>query len=138
MLVMLLEKCIMGRAGERQLQAILRLVYAQLRPQHARAQQATSSYVNDAVAVLDTHLGSKVPVVLLIDELNSLDSMIDAEASQLLKILFLDKPNRYLIFSAHEPMTLVALLTASIGIPDSSRGTRLLELPDCFDLHGLR
>jgi hypothetical protein len=52
---------------------------------------------------LDRHLGNE-PVVLLIDELNVLSHPIDEDASCMLKRLFLDKMNRYLVFSTHVPM----------------------------------
>ena len=55
-------------------------------------------------AVLDEQLDSEVPVAA--DRRIELAGMpIDAEASQLLKIMFLNKPNRYLVFSTHAPMT---------------------------------
>ena len=78
---------------ESQSQAIMRLIYAELRLGFAEDDNSTR-YVYDENA-LDMQLGSDVPVVLLIDELNTLACPIDAKASHLLKSLFLNKPNRF-------------------------------------------
>lgn len=49
---------------------------------------------------LNEYLGND-SVVLLIDELNVLSNPIECEASTMLKKLFLDKTNQYLVFSTH-------------------------------------
>lgn len=70
---------------------------------------------------LDLYLGNE-PVVLLIDELNVLASPIDEEAGAMLKNLFLDKLNRYLVFSTHVPFCLDSLI--SHLRPSSNSSTR--------------
>jgi len=87
--------------------AILRLIALQLG--EYTADQALLIRVNEKE--LDEYLGDNV--VLLIDELNQLSDSIDGEAAKLLRRLFLDRANRYLIFSSHFPLNLEAKNFAS-------------------------
>ena len=60
------------------------------------------------------------PLVLLVDELNSLTPDVDTELAILLREEFLDRPNRYLVFTCHHRMPLSEAL-GSRGIGDSPR-----------------
>lgn len=67
-------------------------------------------------SILDEHLGDR-QVVLLIDELNVLGyPTLDEEASALLKRMFLDKRNRYLVFSTHVPMSIDSTSSYMVSI----------------------
>ncbi len=68
---------------------------------------------------LDEHLGNG-PVILLIDELNALSYPINEEAGRMLKKLFLDKRNRYFVFSTHVPMDIDPLTSKYIESTSSS------------------
>jgi type II secretory pathway predicted ATPase ExeA len=64
---------------------------------------------------LDNYLEAAIqrtgkPLVLLIDELNTLSLPIDEACSQELKALFLNKENRMLVFSTHLPMDVDTVL----------------------------
>jgi hypothetical protein len=64
-------------------------------------------------------------VVLLIDELDVLGTPVDVEVSFFLKREFLDKANRYLVFTSRVPLNLDAKFDRYLGIttmPPSTRG----------------
>jgi ABC-type molybdenum transport system ATPase subunit/photorepair protein PhrA len=88
---------------------------------------------------LDAHIGDS-PFVLLIDELNELANPLDAEAGSFLRELFLDKKNRYLVFTTHVPMDLDPsahhFMTGSNR--NSIRGVKSVSLPVSTDLTTLR
>ena len=84
---------------------------------------------------LETHFG-EATIVLLIDELNALCAMLDEDLSLLLKKIFLDRPNRYLVFTSHYPMEV------DVGFPftggASGRVCEKVQLPRCTDVDKLR
>jgi hypothetical protein len=77
---------------------------------------------------LDQYIGNE-PFVLLIDELNSLAAPLDGEASSVLRRLFQDKENRYLVFTTHVPMDTE---------PTPRRGCLTVPFSPCLDLGALR
>jgi hypothetical protein len=115
--------------GESKKAAILRLIAAQLCGETAPAkiecdEKASDAYLGDA------------PVVLLVDELNALQCPLESDAGLLLRKMFLDKRNRFLVFSTHVPMVVDALpltLGRSQTIPSSDCGYWAVSLPTCFD-----
>lgn len=122
------------RDGETQAQAILRLVAAQL--VDCTAEEA-HNIVCDRQA-LDDFL-SNWPVVLLADELSALGPL-DAEAAFLLRDMFLDKVNRYFVFSSHFPMSVEVSPSTVLGnaSPPSDRGVIPEELPVSTNIAKLR
>jgi hypothetical protein len=74
---------------------------------------------------------TKLPFVLLIDELNQLGAPLDFEAFELLKRLFLDPFNRYLVFSSNVPLNLDHTVNELCEVIKSSskRGVRTVKLP---------
>ena len=69
---------------------------------------------------------SELPIVLLVDELNALTANdISDKLAELLRRMFLDKPNRYLCFTSHWFLDLPPL-----GHSDSPRDTKFVELPN--------
>jgi hypothetical protein len=85
---------------------------------------------------LDDFIGSS-PFVLLIDELNALSHCLNIEAGSFLRRLFLDKANRYLVFSTHVPMTLDQTFSNSF-MAGSARGVKAVSLPISTDLELLQ
>lgn len=51
---------------------------------------------------LHNYIG-EAPFVLLIDEINVLSTTVGSELARILKVYFLDMPNRYLVVSSHQP-----------------------------------
>jgi hypothetical protein len=96
--------------------------------------------------LLDQYIEAQIkrtrkPFVLLIDELNTLSKKmpVDEECSTLLKSIFLDKPNRYLIFSTHIPLDLDTISTSlssskTFASCNSPRDVKVLNMPICFDI----
>ena len=68
------------------------------------------------------------PLVLLVDELNSLTPDVDTELAILLREEFLDRPNRYLVFTCHHRMPLSEAL-GSRGIENSPRPSVSIGVP---------
>lgn len=125
------------RQGETQCAAILRMVALQL--VDLRGIDAIRIVCNEDY--LDDYLGAACPVVLLIDELNALAAPIDEDAGRMLRRLFLDKPNRYLLFSSHVPLNVDPIASHYIlspDIPPSSRGCHVLDFTPCIDVLALR
>ena len=119
--------------GETDGDAILRLIAIQfISP---LGQEAENHYFKfDAAQVLDclTTTANGRPVVLLIDELNSLAKPLDNFAAELLRREFLDKKGRYLVFSTHIPMdldTTIDKLLGKVSIKSSPRGYIPLNMP---------
>jgi hypothetical protein len=85
-------------------------------------------------------------VVLLIDELNVLGKPLDTDGASLLSREFLDKAQRYLVFSTTEPMdldTTIPTIDKRMGrfnIKDlpSPRGCVVLSMPFCTDVAKMR
>ena len=69
------------------------------------------------------------PLVLLVDELNSLTPDVDTELAILLREEFLDRPNRYLVFTCHHMMTLSEALGSRTGTEDSPRPSVPIGVP---------
>jgi hypothetical protein len=125
-----------SREGESQTEAILRSIALQL--VDASGLDPTCLVCNEKA--LDEYLGD-FPVVLIIDELNALAVPIDADAGRMLRQLFLDKQNRYLVFSSHVPISVEPKLSTYIKSTyetPSQRGCRLLGFSPCSDLALLR
>ena len=116
------------RQGESQRDAILRLIATQL----------VDIGHNDPLNIqcdeqkLDDFIG-ELPFVLLIDELNALDTPVDSDARRMLRRLFLDKKDRYLVFTTHVPIS----LEPSDHLP-SPRGCLTVPLYQCMEIHWLR
>jgi hypothetical protein len=124
------------RNGESQCATILRLIASQL---VNIGVQESQRLVCDESA-LDNYIGNE-PFVLLIDELNALAAPVDAEAGSLLRRLFLDKENRYLVFTTHVPIDIEQKAhhaMASSSNPPSPRGFKTVPLSPCLDLGALQ
>jgi hypothetical protein len=118
--------------GETASEAILRLI----------AYQLLGGTRGDVICdrkQLDAHLGN-ARVVLMIDELNALGTL-DMEAADLLRDMFLDRLNRYLVFSTHVPINLNnpdASLFIGSRSSRSTRGCKVVPLPVTTDIVALR
>jgi hypothetical protein len=115
------------RKGETQTEAILRLIAIQLGDY---APEQAQNLVVDRLA-LDNHLGDNV--VLLIDELNGLGAPLDSDAAELLRVMFLDRAGRYLMFTSQCPVSIEGKSNASpsqrgVLIVDMSRASSVSEL----------
>jgi hypothetical protein len=131
-----------SRPKETHRHAILRLIANELLEQ-------TSDMLNITVSeerllnYIDTTCGGK-PVVLLIDELNSLcaNSPLGQDASLLLKAQFLDKAGRYLVFTTHVPMEVDSLTTTTTfmtsRVPASHRKCLTVPMPFSLNVDLLR
>jgi hypothetical protein len=122
-------------SGETQTNAIIRNIVRQLiepNDDHQRVIRCTPQ-------VLDEYIGTS-PFVLLIDELNALSDVLDEEAGSFLRRLFLDKKNRYLVFTTHVPMNLDPNKSsnAALFMAGSGRGVKSLYLPVSTNLQSLR
>ena len=85
--------------------ALLRVIATALCP--ALQREGLNYGVNCDVDELMTFLCSQgVKIALLVDELNALGTPLDADASRILKDIFLDPIDRYLIFTTHVPFSL--------------------------------
>jgi hypothetical protein len=126
-----------SREGESQTQAILRSIALQLVDTAALDPRCL---VCDEKA-LDEYLGN-MPVVLIIDELNARAAPVDEDAGRMLRQLFLDKCNRYLVFSSHVPMNLesnaLTRYMSSNSISASLRGCHVISFSPCLDMTLLR
>ena len=125
-----------SRQGESQRNAILRVIATQL----------VDIGDNDPLNIecdedeLDKYIG-ELPFVLLIDELNALSAPVDGDAGGMLRRLFLDKHNRYLVFTTHIPISLepcASQYMMSSSAPSSPRGCLTVHIPQCVDLNSLR
>lgn len=134
------------REGETDCQAILRSIALQLIDLGERNPLNITCDEKELNAYLTKSLK---PVVLIIDELNVLSVPVTADAGRMLRELFLDKENRYLVFSTHVPLdvdvrtdetppTNTNVLMASPNVPPSPRLVHLATMPSCFDLTTLR
>jgi len=83
---------------------------------------------------LDDYIGGS-PFVLLIDELNALAHPLDDSATRFLNTYFLDKVNRYLVFTTHVPMNLESSAFVNSA---SGRGIKSMSPPITKDLKALR
>ena len=135
------EQAFRRREGETQSEAILRLIAAQLSDYSVvDARQLVADR-----AVLDVCLGDNV--VLLIDELNNLGTALDAEAAELLRTMFLDRPGRFLAFTSHIPVSIEpdlqlakasSFIRSSSVIPVSLRGVSIVNMSSANSLIDLR
>jgi hypothetical protein len=125
-----------SRQGESQRDAILRVIATQL----VDIGDSDPLNIQCDEDELDKYIG-ELPLVLLIDELNALSAPIDGAAGGMLRRLFLDKNNRYLVFTTHIPISLEPkasdFMTSSFN-PPSPRGCLTVHLPQCIDLNSLR
>jgi hypothetical protein len=129
--------------NERPIHGILRLVLNQLIDQPVDT--LTSADVDKLKCDLDKYIQSqtiklKKPFILLIDELNVLESPLEVETSRLLKDLFLDPENRYLVASSHIPLRLKEndLRSYYMKSDYSSRGFRTVNMSQSFNLEQLK
>lgn len=117
--------------GETQCNAIIRNIVRQLIDP-----SVDQTKIRCTAEALDEHIGDK-PFVLLIDELNALANPVDEGATRFLNNFFLNKKNRYLVFTTHVPMDLDPKsfhFTSSA----SGRGVKSISLPVSTDLETLR
>ena len=129
--------------GESQLSSIVRLIGAELM---GVSPTQSMQYEFNGVQVLkhieETSEGR--PVILLIDELNSLSQgqPLMVEAAQYLKNEFLDKANRFLVFTTHITLdvdtTIISPFMHSAMTPPSPRGFVAVHQPLSKDLMLLR
>jgi hypothetical protein len=127
--------------GESESEAILRLISAQLIDDAHKVKRikcnesALEDYIQRSIAQRGR------PFLLLIDELNSLANPPDEEAASLLRRVFLDPMNRYLVFSTHLPVfvdTTVSTVLGQIGVRGSRRGLKFAQMPESWDATVLR
>jgi hypothetical protein len=104
-------------SGETQKDAILRLIAVQL----GEYDEHQAKNVKVDVDILDKYLGDNV--VLLIDELNLLAPCIEPDAATLLRELFLDRRNRYLVFTSHYTLELDEAKLASCYMGSTTNGS---------------
>jgi hypothetical protein len=78
--------------------------------------------------------GKTMKIVLLIDEVNRLSENIGEDAANILRNHFLDKYNRYLVFSSHIPMDPTSLAGIYLGSSGSDRIVNYVNLPRSFEL----
>ena len=84
---------------------------------------------------LDHHIGES-PFVLLVDEINALSFPVSGKLSIILKNYFLDKANRFLVFSSHLPVDLEGDFNRESA--GSVRPCEVLSLPICMNMKLLR
>jgi hypothetical protein len=118
-------------SGETQKNALIRNIVRQLIDASVDQTRITCSE-----EALDEHIGI-APFVLLIDELNALSVCLDDDAGSFLRRMFLDKRNRYLVFSTHVPMV-VDEMSLNIFMTGSSRWVKTVCLPVSTDLKKLQ
>jgi hypothetical protein len=120
------------RSGESQRNAILRMIAARL-VTSCSPQQMVDIECDETA--LDNYIGLE-PFILLIDELNALSTgPVDSDGRQLLRAMFLDRPNRYLVFSTHIPLTVDDDFThAALSTGTGTRGCRVVPMPVETDL----
>jgi hypothetical protein len=119
------------RDGETQKAAILRLIALQL----IDIGHHNPLDIECDEAELNKYLSNnEEKVVLLIDELNALGCPLDVDAGLMLRQLFLDKKDRYLVFTTHVPMIVDSQLSSVLGtnLPISDRGCCVVSLPTCM------
>jgi hypothetical protein len=124
------------RQGESQRDAILRVIATQL----VDIGDSDPFNIQCDEDELDNYIG-ELPFVLLVDELNALSAPIDGDAGGMLRRLFLDKKNRYLVFTTHIPISLepqASHYMTSLINPPSPRGCLTVPLPQCMDLVSLK
>ena len=99
--------------GESQAQAILRLIASQL----INTGGSTSVDLVCDEEYLEKYIReSERPFILLIDELNCLGNPLQTDAAILLRKMFLDPADRYLVFSTHVYLTVDSTVNA-LGQP---------------------
>jgi hypothetical protein len=108
------------REGESDHDAFLRQVAGSLVPESSKFMSCTRD-------VLETYLkAAKIPIVLLIDELNALTKSPTRQLAALLREMFLDPENRYLCFTSHWGMQLEEVM--GTGTAESHRGRRIVTV----------
>lgn len=124
---------------ESQLEALLRLVASQLLSKETLSEYYDNKLICDKKILMkyieETSNGK--PVVLLIDELNTLAFPFEDEVAEFLKTEFLDKPNRYLVYTTHVPLDIEKNVLGGSN-KNSNRGFEVVEAVTCFDLNELR
>jgi hypothetical protein len=84
-----------------------------------------------SVEALVEYLGKCTkPIDLLVDELNSLTPKLDSELADLLRKEFLDRADRYLVFTSHHSMPLSTMIGQSAA--NSPREFLAVEVPKAF------
>jgi hypothetical protein len=124
------------RPNESQREAILRLIAVQL----IDLSNIDPTHVICNEKELDRYLQDQ-PVVLIIDELGALSSPIDHDARRMLREVFLDKPNRYLLFSSCVPLDVdppVSRFLPPLSNVMNARDCIVLGFSPCLDLAQLR
>ena len=126
------------RKGESDVQLLLRLIGSQFVVDVP--DEDMESLVCDQQSLMkhiDTTSDGK-PVVLLIDELNALGTPINGKLGVLLKREFLDKKNRYLVYTSHVPMTVDTPLKESIQTGSGRQFKMVAHMPQTTDLQLLQ
>ena len=86
---------------------------------------------------LDDHIGDE-QFVLLIDEINVLCSVIGSELARVLKLYFLDKVNRHIVVTSHQPFlsvnndNVVGKFWSDSVAKLSDRSLTLVPMPVCY------
>jgi hypothetical protein len=124
------------RSGETQKNAILRLIASQL---VSSLSKNPDQDIECDEAALDERIGNE-SFVLLIDELNTLSNNepVDAEAGLMLRNMFLDKCNRYLVFTTHIPLDLDLFSGHVKSTLNAPRGVMVVPMPVETNLDELR
>jgi hypothetical protein len=87
----------------------------------------------------DYIIASKRPFILLIDELDALFYNPDSEAMKLLRDMFLDPKDRYLVYSTRRHLTLDPITeSGALGNEPIPRNTHFMDLAASYDLDKLR
>jgi hypothetical protein len=96
---------------------ILRLIGVQL---------IDASNIDPTRVICDDRYLQDKPVVLIIDELNDLSAPIDHDAGRMLREVFLDKPNRHLVFGSH-------IYSSECGSPSISLSSLVMDFSPCLE-----
>ena len=124
--------------GESQIEAIVRTIATTFVDVPKGGLNKLFCTAPDLLAFLNKKYGDE-PVVLLIDELNELSRPLDIDAGAFLRREFLDRSNRYLVFTSHRFMRLdVTSTLGKVHSPQSPRDMLNIGLPITTNLPELR
>lgn len=128
--------------NESQKQAILRMIALQLCDLE-RKEKFIYQVDDDAFIEYFDNISHGKQAILLIDEINmlSMGRPLESSAASFLKKHFLDRANRYLVYTTHLPLNVESTLDKTLGStnsPPSPRSLRVIHLPESTDLVKLR
>lgn len=122
---------------ETETEALFRMITNQLDPS---METQSKRYVD--WKLVDNYIGEG-PFVLLIDEINALTTTIGSDLAEILKEYFLDKKNRFLVMSSHQPFmtnvdgnSISPLWSDSVSLL-SCRSIQLLKMPESYNIEQL-